>query len=84
MAPEIIFQPFWGKPQIFTYDNTSKAGHGGGDVKLMNNLFFGVENDPLQHAADFHDGAYSILTGIGANISMATGLPVEVQKLIKF
>jgi hypothetical protein len=55
MAPEIIFQPFWGKPQIFTYDNTSKAGHGGGDVKLMNNLFFGAEDDPLSHAADFHD-----------------------------
>ena len=35
-------------------------------------------------AADFTDGAMSILTGIGANISMRTGEPVKVQELIHF
>jgi hypothetical protein len=84
MAPEILFQPFWGPVQEFTYDNTSKSGHGGGDVRLMNNLFIGVKDDPFHLAADFHDGAYSILTGIGANIAMRTGQPVKVQELIKF
>ena len=84
MAPEILFQPYWGKPVAYTYDNTIKSGHGGGDIRLMNNLFIGVENDPLGHAADFTDGAMSILTGIGANISMRTGEPVKVQELVKF
>ena len=84
MAPEILFQPFWGKPQVFTYDINDKGGHGGGDTKLLDNLFLGVKDDPMHHAADFHDGAHSILTGIGANISMRTGQPVEVQKLIRF
>ena len=84
MAPEILFQPLWGKPQVFTYDDTDKSGHGGGDRKLLDNLFIGVTDDPFHHAADFRDGAFSILTGIGANISMATGEAVEVQKLIKF
>ena len=84
MAPEIIFQPFWGKPVIYTYDNTAKGGHGGGDVRLMNNLFIGVKDDPFGHAADFTDGAMSILTGVGANISMRTGAPVKVQELIHF
>ena len=84
MAPEIIFQPFWGKPVVYTYDNTAKGGHGGGDVRLMNNLFIGVKDDPFGHAADFTDGAMSILTGVGANLSMRTGAPVKVQELIHF
>ena len=84
MAPEILFQPFWGKPVVYTYDNSIKSGHGGGDIRLMNNLFIGVKDDPLGHAADFTDGAMSILTGIGANISMRTGEPVKVQELIHF
>ena len=84
MAPEILFQPFWGKPVAYTYDNSVKSGHGGGDVRLLNNLFIGVEDDPLGHAADFNDGAMSILTGIGANISMRTGEAIKVQELVKF
>ncbi len=82
MVPEIIFQPHWGKAQAISYDCESLAGHGGGDAKLLKNLFVGVDEDPLGLAADFHDGAKSILTGIGANLSMQTGLPVKVQELI--
>ena len=84
MVPEIIFQPFWGKPQVITYDEGDKSGHGGGDAKLLKNLFVGNTDDPLGHYADFTDGAQSILTGIGANIAMRTGLPVKVQELIEF
>lgn len=84
MAPEIIFQPMWGKPVIYTYEAGDKSGHGGGDAKLLDHLFLGVKDDPMGHAATFVDGAKSILTGIGANISMRTGLPVQVQELVKF
>ncbi len=83
MIPEILVQKMWQKPVKYTYEE-GVGGHGGGDIKLLKNLFVGVESDPLGHAADFHDGAASILTGIGANISMRTGEPVKVQELIHF
>ena len=83
MVPEIIFQPMWGTAQVFDYVQ-GEGGHGGGDTKLLDNLFIGVTSDPLGHAANYIDGAYSILTGIGANIAMRTGNPVQVQELVKF
>ncbi|WP_294506812.1 Gfo/Idh/MocA family oxidoreductase [uncultured Victivallis sp.] len=82
LVPEIIFQPHWGKPQVIEYSVDSLAGHGGGDERLLRHLFVGVDDDPLGLAADYVDGAKSILTGIGANLSMQTGLPVKVQELI--
>jgi predicted dehydrogenase len=83
MVPEIIFQAHWEKPQVITYEQGDKGGHGGGDVRLLNDLFLGVSEDPLGHAAGYVDGAMSILTGIAANKSMATGLPVTVADLVK-
>lgn len=84
LVPEIIFQPIWGKPQIITYEQTDKGGHGGGDVRLLKDIFIGVDDDSLGHAANYIDGAKSILTGIAANQSMKTGLPVDVKTLVKF
>ncbi|MCF6177339.1 MAG: Gfo/Idh/MocA family oxidoreductase [Victivallaceae bacterium] len=83
MVPEIIFQAHWEKPQVITYEQGDKGGHGGGDVRLLNDLFLGVGEDPLGHAAGYVDGAMSILTGIAANKSMATGQPVTVADLVK-
>ncbi len=82
MVPEIIFQPLWEKPRVITYEQGDKGGHGGGDVRLLNDIFLGVGEDPLGHAADYVDGARSILTGIAANISMKTGLPVTIKDLV--
>ena len=82
LVPMIIFQPHWGKPQVIDFDEGPRSGHGGGDARLLQDIFVGAGNDPLGRAADFHDGANSILTGISANISMKTGLPVKAQELI--
>lgn len=82
MIPEIIFQPHWGKPQVIEYEQDDKGGHGGGDVRLLNHIFRGAKDDPLGHAAGYLDGAKSILTGIAANKSMATGMPVNVKDLV--
>jgi len=84
MVPEILFRPHWGKPQEITYEQTCKGGHGGGDVRLLKDIFVGVENDPLGHAAGYIDGAKSILIGISANKSMASGMPVNVKDLVRF
>lgn len=84
MVPEIIFQAHWNKPQVIPYEQGDKGGHGGGDVRLLNDVFLGKGEDPLGHAAGYVDGARSILTGIAANISMKTGLPVNVKDLVEF
>lgn len=61
-----------------------EGGHGGGDPVLLNDLFGVPGEDPLHRAASHIDGAMSILTGIAANKSMATGMPVEVETLVHF
>ena len=82
MVPEIIFQPLWGKAQEIPYEEGDKSGHGGGDTRLLSHVLRGADNDPLGHAAGYVDGAKSILTGIAANISIKTGLPVTVKDLV--
>ncbi|MBQ8756278.1 MAG: Gfo/Idh/MocA family oxidoreductase [Lentisphaeria bacterium] len=82
MVPEIIFQPLWGKAQEIPYEEGDKSGHGGGDARLLTHVLRGADNDPLGHAAGYIDGAKSILTGIAANISIKTGLPVTVKDLV--
>ena len=59
-----------------------KGGHGGGDPVLLNDIFGVPEYDPYKRAAGYIDGCMSILTGISANKSMATGMPVEVMSLV--
>ncbi len=84
MVPEILFQPLWGKAREISYECSDLGGHGGGDAKLLDDIFLGAKNDPLGRAANYVDGAMSILTGIGANRAMQTGKPVKVQELIHF
>lgn len=58
------------------------GGHGGGDAVLLNDIFGVPEYDPYHRAASHIDGAMSILTGIAANKSIATGMPVEIRSLV--
>lgn len=60
------------------------GGHGGGDPVLLNDIFGVPEYDPLHRAASHVDGAMSILTGVAANKSIATGMPVNIDDLVKF
>lgn len=61
-----------------------EGGHGGGDPALLNDLFGVPREDKFHRAASHIDGTMSILTGIAANKSMATGMPVEVETLVHF
>ncbi len=64
---------------------SDEGGHGGGDKRLLDDVFCrGTVADPLGRAANHEDGARSILTGIAANQSFATGLPVQVKDLVQF
>ena len=72
--------PHWEKPYRAMIP-PAIGGHGGGDALLAEDLFGNPPPDPYQRAASHIDGARSILTGIAANISFETGLPVDVGKL---
>ena len=82
LVPEIIFQPLWGAPRVINYEATTLAGHGGGDIRLLTDVFRGAQPDPLNHAAGYIDGVNSIMTGIAANRSIETGLPMRISDLI--
>ena len=58
------------------------GGHGGGDPVLLNDLFGIPDPDPLKRAASHIDGVTSIMTGICANKSIASGLPVRVEEVL--
>lgn len=62
---------------------TGEGEHGGGDIVMLNDIFgLPNPNDPLMRAADFSQGAYSILTGVAANKSMATGQMIKIADLV--
>ena len=63
---------------------TAKGGHGGGDPILLNDIFGVPVEDKFHRAANQVDGAMSILTGVAANKSIASGLPVKIDSLVKF
>ncbi|MRN56021.1 Gfo/Idh/MocA family protein [Paenibacillus monticola] len=60
------------------------GGHGGGDPVMLRDIFERPIDDRFNRAASHVDGAWSIMTGIAANRSMATGLPVKVDTLLKW
>ncbi len=60
------------------------GGHGGGDPVLLNDLFGVPQPDRFNRAASHVDGAMSILTGVAANKSIATGLPIDIDRLVRF
>ncbi|KAB8141189.1 Gfo/Idh/MocA family oxidoreductase [Chloroflexia bacterium SDU3-3] len=80
----LVIRPLWGRPVEVELGDSSEAGHGGGDRRMLDDIFKGVQSDPLGRAANHVDGAMSILTGIAANQAFATGLPVRVGDLVRF
>jgi predicted dehydrogenase len=60
-----------------------EGGHAGGDRVMLDDLFLPQKpNDKYLRAADQRAGAYSILTGAAANISIRTGKPVNIADLV--
>ena len=78
----ITLRPMFEPPRDVEIPAAS-GGHGGGDPVLLNDLFGRPVPDPFNRAASHVDGAWSILTGIAANRSIRTGLPVDVDSLVK-
>lgn len=80
---QIVIHPMFGEPYEIDVQK-NKGAHGGGDPILLKDIFDESFVDLHNRASSHVDGAMSILTGIGANISMRTGLPVSINELVDF
>jgi predicted dehydrogenase len=81
---ELLLRRFWERPRGVKVAS-GEGGHGGGDVRMLADLFgppAGEGTDALGRAADAVDGARSLVTGLAANESFATGLPVRVRDVL--
>lgn len=78
----ILLRPLFEQPREIEIDE-SKGAHGGGDSVLLQDLFGDPVTDEYMRAASHIDGAASILTGIAANKSIATGQVVLVDDILK-
>lgn len=74
--------PMFGQPYEVEVEE-SVGGHGGGDIVMLEDIFGNPPEDRFKRAAGYEEGARSILTGIAANKSMASGMPIDVDTLIK-
>ena len=82
-SQRITVFPHWQKPYAVEPPR-AVGGHGGGDLPLLASLFGPARGKPDAYGrvAGHLDGARSILTGIAANRSFETGLPVQVDTLV--
>ena len=71
--------------ELVVYDvPKATGGHGGGDEQLLRRLFTTDPiPDPLGFMADSWAGAMSILVGVAANRSIASGQPIAIADLLR-
>lgn len=61
----------------------ASGGHGGGDDVMLDDIFNPDHKaDPYLRCADHRAGAYSILTGIAANLSIENGGKIAINSLV--
>jgi predicted dehydrogenase len=74
--------PTFGKPHTVAVPGGDEPGHGGGDRRLLADIFApDPGSDPLGRASDHTAGINSILVGIAANRSIAAGRAVAVSEV---
>ena len=81
---QLTLQRHWEQPVLIDIPQSNEGGHGGGDARMLKDIFDPGTPDPLHRAASHIDGSRSILTGIAANKSFETGQVVDVSTLVKF
>jgi len=78
----LTVRPLWAPPREVPVPGYTRGGHGGADARMTAVLFGGV-TDPMARSATARDGALALLTGLAANRSMATGVPVPAADLLE-
>ena len=84
LKKKIFVHPMFGKPYEVHFVE-GVGGHGGGDNVMLEHIFGAPTGvDEFNRAANHIDGAKSVLTGVAANKSIASGQSVDVASLVKF
>jgi len=77
----IIHHKLWEDQKVINV-GYSRAGHGGGDVRLHDQIFKNPEKEDIyKHMAGTRDGAMSVLIGVAARKSIESGQPVRIASL---
>jgi predicted dehydrogenase len=80
---KIVVYPHF-KPPYRVEAERGKGGHGGGDPKLIEQIFHpNPPSDLLGRSAGHEQGAASILIGIAANTSIKENRPINILDLVK-
>ncbi|WP_432514432.1 Gfo/Idh/MocA family protein [Kineococcus sp. SYSU DK001] len=74
----ILLQPLWGRA-VEVPIPTGAGAHGGGDAVLLDDVLRGAGDDPLHRPAGYLDGVRSVLVGVAANDSLASGRAVDLR-----
>ena len=77
---ELILQRHWSRAERIAIPEGGGA-HGGGDDRLLADVFRGAAPDPLRRRAGFQDGIRSVLVGAAANRSIAERRAVAIGEL---
>jgi predicted dehydrogenase len=78
----LVLRRLWERPEAIEVDGADGTGHGGGDQRLLADLFGDPADDPDGRRAGAIDGAWALLTGAAANQSMASGMPVAPATML--
>jgi len=79
LGERVLLQRHWEKAQEIEIP-AGVGGHGGGDAMLLDDVFRGVQNDPLGRAAGYLDGIRSVIVGVSGNTSLAERRAVETAE----
>ncbi|NAZ85708.1 Gfo/Idh/MocA family protein [Kineococcus indalonis] len=80
VSERLLVQQHWGTAREVAIEQGA-GGHGGGDQRLLRDVFTGPGDDPLGTAADYTDGVRAVAVGIAGNASLAGGRAVTVDEL---
>jgi predicted dehydrogenase len=79
-SERLTVQRHWGPVQEVAITDGGGA-HGGGDVRMLADIFRGPGADPLGRPAGYVDGLRAVAVGIAGNRSLLTGEAISVADL---
>jgi hypothetical protein len=80
VSERLLVQRHW-EPARSVPIPEARGAHAGGDEPLLDSLLLrDPPADPLGQRADYNDGLASVVTGLAANESIATGNVIDVSQ----
>lgn len=80
VTEQIIVQRHWESAREVEIPG-GEGAHGGGDIRMMRDLFVGPSEDPLGRPAGYEDGVRAVAVGIAGNQSLISGQAVRTDEL---